>query len=70
MLGLLWVCALTACASSDSFERESFEEAAGDDVPAERAGLGFTREGALERAAPMGGERARQAEAATAMGTA
>ncbi|MFP2898888.1 hypothetical protein [Corallococcus sp. 4LFB] len=64
MLGLLWVCALAACASNDSFERESFEEAAGDDVPAERAGLGFTREGTLERAAPVGGERARQAEAA------
>ncbi|NOK32903.1 hypothetical protein HMI49_06790 [Corallococcus exercitus] len=64
MLGLLWVCALTACASDGPFERESFEEATGDDVPAERAGLGFTREGALERPTPVGGERARQAEAA------
>ncbi|RKG76966.1 hypothetical protein D7W79_16605 [Corallococcus exercitus] len=64
VLGLLWVCALTACASDGPFERESFEEAAGDDVPAERAGLGFTREGALERPTPVGGERARQAEAA------
>ncbi|WP_147469204.1 hypothetical protein [Corallococcus sp. AB045] len=64
VLGLLWVFALAACASDGSFERESFEEAMGDDTLVEREGLGFTREGALERAAPVGGERARQAEAA------
>ncbi|NRD52901.1 hypothetical protein [Corallococcus exiguus] len=64
VLGLLWVFALAACASDGSFERESFQAATGDDTPAERAGLGFTREGALERAGPVGGERARQAEAA------
>ncbi|RKH45134.1 hypothetical protein D7Y23_26375 [Corallococcus sp. AB050B] len=64
LLGLLWVCTLAACASDGGFERQSFEPEAGDDTPAELAGLGFTREGALERAAPVGGERARQAEAA------
>ncbi|RKH97528.1 hypothetical protein D7Y04_25835 [Corallococcus sp. AB038B] len=64
VLGLLCVFALAACASDGSFERESFEAATGDDTPAERAGLGFTREGALERAGPVGDERARQAEAA------
>ncbi|RKG88680.1 hypothetical protein D7W82_09650 [Corallococcus sp. CA049B] len=64
VLGLLWVFALAACASDGAFEQESFEAATGDDTPAERAGLGFTREGALERASPVGSERARQAEAA------
>ncbi|NOK21136.1 hypothetical protein [Corallococcus carmarthensis] len=64
MLGLLWMLALSACASDGPFEAESLEGALGDDTPAERAGLGFTREGALERASPVGGERARQAEAA------
>ncbi|RKG99390.1 hypothetical protein D7X32_26655 [Corallococcus carmarthensis] len=56
--------ALSACASDGPFEAESLEGELGKDTPAERAGLGFTREGALERASPVGGERARQAEAA------
>ncbi|WP_375755198.1 hypothetical protein [Corallococcus exercitus] len=60
MLGLLWMLTLAACASDGSFEEAPGEE----DTPAEREGLGFTRKGLLERAAPVGDERARQAEAA------
>ncbi|MCY1032890.1 hypothetical protein OV207_15575 [Corallococcus sp. BB11-1] len=68
VLGLLGGLGLSACASDGVFDLDeggaSLEGlASGDDPPAERAGLGFTSEGALERAGSVGGEHARQAEA-------
>ena len=67
VLGWLWVCGLSACASDGAYDVDrseaSVEDTAGDDTPAERAGLGFTKQGALERATSVDGARARQAEA-------
>ncbi|MCY1040491.1 hypothetical protein OV208_04080 [Corallococcus sp. bb12-1] len=70
VLGLSWVFGLWACASEGAFDGDVVAEPVGqsdrflgDDTPGERAGLGFTSEGLLERAGPVGDERARRAEA-------
>ncbi|RYZ41829.1 MAG: hypothetical protein EOO71_10365 [Myxococcaceae bacterium] len=74
VLGLGWVFGLWACASDGAFDGDMGAEpvgqsdrlmgqAEGSDTPFERAGLGFTSEGLLERAGPVGDERARRAEA-------
>ena len=58
VLGWLWVCGLSACASDGAFDVERSGTSVGD-----AAGLGFTKEGALERATSVDGASARQAEA-------
>ncbi|RKG93537.1 hypothetical protein D7V88_02290 [Corallococcus terminator] len=70
VLGLSWVFGLWACASDGAFDGDVGAEPVGqsdrlmgDEAPAERAGLGFTSAGLLERAGPVGGERASRAEA-------
>ncbi|RKH39887.1 hypothetical protein [Corallococcus sicarius] len=58
VLGWLGVCGLSACASDGAFDVERSGTSVGD-----AAGLGFTKEGALERATSVDGASARQAEA-------
>jgi hypothetical protein len=62
VLGMCWLC---ACVSDGASEMDGPPVVAEswEDGPAERAGLGFTRGGALERGSPVGGEPARKDEA-------
>ncbi|WP_147446462.1 hypothetical protein [Corallococcus sp. CA047B] len=60
VLGLFWAFGLAACVSDGAFDVDVSSASVGG---AEHEDLGFTSEGQLERASPVGDERARRAEA-------